>query len=248
MKTIKISGIVISENSLGDSDKMLTILTPNIGRISCVAKGAKRPKSLLMAGSQFLCFGEYILYKSHDIYTMNSASPIELFYNIRTDLDKLNYASHITKIINDVTTENQNNYNILKLFLNTLYTISETDKDLDFVLSVFKLRLLKILGFSPNITECVSCNDKDNKKYFYFSIKDDGFKCRDCGRLDTSAIEISEGTRYAIMYSIMADSKKIFSFSIRKQALVEFELVSRIYFNEKLEKEYKIEKLFKDIK
>ena len=121
MKTVKISGIVISENSLGDSDKMLTILTPNLGKISCVAKGAKRPKSMLMAGSQFLCFGEYILYKSQDIYTMNSSNPIELFYNIRTDLDKLNYASLITKIISDVTTENQNNYNIKIIFKYTLY-------------------------------------------------------------------------------------------------------------------------------
>ena len=60
---------------------------------------------------------------------MNSWETIELFYNIRTDLDKLTYASHITKIINDVTTENQNSYNTLKLFLNTLYLISETDKN-----------------------------------------------------------------------------------------------------------------------
>ena len=74
MKTIKINGIVISENSLGDSDKMLTILTPNLGKISCIAKGAKRPKSMLMSGSQFLCFGEYILYKSQDIYMMNSSN------------------------------------------------------------------------------------------------------------------------------------------------------------------------------
>ena len=119
MKTIKISGVVISENSLGDSDKILTILTPNIVKITVVAKGAKRPKSLLMAGSQFLCFGEYILYKSQDMYKMNSCEPIEVFYNVRIDLEKLNYASHITKIINDVTTENQNNYNILKLSLSS---------------------------------------------------------------------------------------------------------------------------------
>ena len=244
MKTIKVSGIIISENGLGDSDKMLTMLTPNIGKISCIAKGAKRPKSLLMAGSQFLCFGEYILYKSQDIYTINSCEPIEVFYNIRTDLDKLNYASFITKIINDVTTENQNNYNILKLFLNTLYAISETDKELNFIVSVFKFRLLKILGYTPNIKECKNCGEKDEKNFKYFSIKDNGFKCNECGKVDKSAIEISDGTKYAIIYSIMADSKKIFSFSISKNALVEFELVSRLYFNEKLEKEYKIEKLF----
>ena len=42
------------ENNLGDYDKMITILTPGLGKIRCAAKGARRPKSLLMAGSQFL--------------------------------------------------------------------------------------------------------------------------------------------------------------------------------------------------
>ena len=41
MRSVKTSGIVIAENNLGDSDKILTILTPNLGKISCVAKGAK---------------------------------------------------------------------------------------------------------------------------------------------------------------------------------------------------------------
>ncbi len=243
MRSIKTNGIVISENSLGDSDKILTILTPNLGKISCVAKGAKRPKSLLLAGSQLLCFGEYVLHKSNDIYNIQSCDPIEVFYNIRVDIDKLNYVSLITKIISDVTTENQNNYNILKLYLNTLYIISESDKNLDFILSVFKMRLLKILGYSPNINECVSCGKKEDLEEF--SIKDDGFKCSSCSKLDKSSIKLSEGSKYAIIYSLMADAKKIFSFTISDQALKEFELITRIYFNEKLEKEYKIEKIIK---
>ena len=243
MKTIKINGIVISENNLGDSDKMLTILTPNLGKISCIGKGAKRPKSLLMAGTQLLCFGEYILYKTGDIYSINSCEPIEVFYNIRTDLDKLSYAALIVKIVSDVTTENQNNYNILKLFLNTLYAISETDKDLDFILAVFKMRMLKILGFAPNISECTECKEKETEKLTRFSIKDNGFKCENCGKQDKSSLEISEGSRYAIIYSMMADSKKIFSFSLKENAMKEFKLISDIYFNEKMEKEYKLEKI-----
>ncbi len=98
MGIIKIKGVVISENNMGDFDKMLTILTPN-GKISCSAKGSRRPKSQLMAGSQFLCFGEYMLFKSVSTYSLNSCETIEMFYNIRTDLDKLKYAAHITKII-----------------------------------------------------------------------------------------------------------------------------------------------------
>lgn len=242
MKNIKTTGIVIAENSLGDSDKILTILTPNIGKITCTAKGAKRPKSTLLAGSQLLCFGEYVLRKSNDMYSIQSCDPIEVFYDIRTDLDKLNYTSTILRIITDVTTENQNNYHILKLFLNTLYIISESDKNLDFIISVFKIRLLKILGYAPNVDYCVECGKKD-EQLTGFSIKGDGFKCSSCSKMDKSCINISEGSKYAIIYSLKADSKKIFSFNISELALKEFELISRLYFNEKLEKEYKINNL-----
>ncbi len=242
MKQIKVNGIIIAENNMGDFDKMLTMLTPNLGKIGCSAKGSRRPKSLLLSGTQFLCFGEYMLFKSGDTYTMNSCETIEMFYNIRTDLDKLTYASYITKIINDVTTENQNSFNTLKLFLNTLYMISETDKDLDFITGVFKMRLLKILGFTPNVNECVCCKTKENLEYF--SIKDNGFKCVACSRQDTSALEMSDPTKNAIIYILKADPKKIFSFELSENCRKELELISNIYLNEKLEKEYRIEKLF----
>ena len=145
MGQVKVKGIIISENNMNDFDKMVTILTPN-GKIGCSAKGARKSKSLLLAGTQFLCFGEYLLFKGNDTYTMNSCETIEVFYNIRNDLDKLMKAAEITKIVSDVTDENQNTYNILKLFLNTLYVISEKEKDLDLIISIFKIRLMKILG------------------------------------------------------------------------------------------------------
>ena len=242
MKQLKVNGIIIVENNMGDFDKMLTMLTPNLGKIGCSAKGARRPKSLLLSGTQFLCFGEYMLFKGSDTYTINSCETIEMFYNIRTDLDKLTYASYITKIVNDVTTENQNCFNTLKLFLNTLYMISETDKDLDFITSVFKLRILKILGFMQNVNECTCCKSKEN--ITHFSIKNDGFKCAVCSKQDTGAIEMNEATKNAIIYILKADSKKIFSFDLSERCKKELEIISSLYLNEKLEKEYKIEKLF----
>lgn len=242
MANIKLNGIVIAENNMGDYDKMLTILTPNYGKISCVAKGARRPQSALLAGTQLFCFGEYLMYKGTNTYHINSCETIEIFYNLRTDLDKLKYAIHINKIIQDVTEENENCYKILQLFLNTLYTISETDKDKDFVLSVFKFRLLCILGFTPRILKCTSC--KEEKNLTKFSIKDNGFKCEACGRQDKSALDMSESTKSAILYTVSAPPKKIFSFSLKDESLREFELITKIYFNEKLEKEYKLEDLF----
>ena len=217
---------------MGDFDKMVTILTPS-GKIGCAAKGARRPKSLLMAGTQYFCFGEYLIFKSASSYNINSCDTIEVFYNLRTDLDKLNYAVEICKIVDSVTYENQNTYKILQLVLNTLYMISETDKNLELIMSAFRIRLLCLLGFMPNVKKCTRCEDSENIKYF--SISDNGFKCANCGRVDKSAISISPSTVDAIRYIIATPAKKMFSFELPEDAIAEISLVSRVYLDEKLE-------------
>ena len=242
MANIKMKGIILSEHNMGDFDKMLTMLTPNVGVISCVAKGARRPKSALLAGTQMFCFGDYLMYKGTNTYHINSAETIEMFYNLRVDLDKLKYAVHINKIILDVTHENQNSFTILQLLLNTLYTISETDKNLEFVLSIFKLRLLTILGYTPRIQKCACCEKE--QKITHFSIKNNGLQCLACSKQDTSAISVTESTINAIKYTITCPPKKLYSFNLKGDSLNEFNLIAKIYFNEKLEKEYKIEKIF----
>lgn len=221
---------------MGDYDKMVTLLTPDLGKIGCAAKGARRPKSTLMAGTQFLCFGDFLIYKGASSYNLNSCEPLEIFYNLRLDIDKLTYASRVAKIVNDVTDENQNTYRILQLTLNTIYMISESDKDLEFILSIFKIRLLTLLGFRPIIDKCTSCNTKENLRYFSF--KDNGFKCEICSKQDKGAFKISDTTIKAIRYIIMSDPKKIYSFDLSDENKQELKLVSKIYLNECLDKEY----------
>ena len=162
------------------------------------------------------------------------------------DIDKLSYAMTISQIMNDVCQEGEMCFKKLQLFLNTLFVLSETEKDLDFIISVFKIRLLALLGFVPRLTSCVDCEKKsidiveENK---YFSIKDNGLKCDVCAKLDKGAIKISEVTYTSLIYILSSDAKKIFSFEIPSKDLEELKLLSYVYTNEKLEKEYKVMKM-----
>lgn len=100
----------------------------------------------MLAGTQFLSFGEYVLYKgSGGSYSINSVEPIEVFYNLRIDLDKLQYAAYVAKIVEDITNENDSSYNILQLVLNTIYTLSESEMNKDLVIAIFKIRLLSLI-------------------------------------------------------------------------------------------------------
>ena len=242
MGIIKTKGIILLESNMGDFDKMVSVLTPNLDKIGCAAKGARKPKSPLLAGTQFLSFSDLVIYNGVNSYNINSCEPIEVFYNIRTDLDKLTYAAFITRMVSDVTDENQYTYNILQLLLNTLYMISETDVDRDFILSVFELRLMVLLGFAPNLGKCVLCGDKND--IGYFSMSHSGFLCNPCGRTDKSAIKISLDTFNALKYICSAPAKKIFSFNVSEESKKELKLISSLYLNKNLEKEYKLEKLY----
>lgn len=245
MGLIKTKGIVISVANSSDNDKVLTVLTPDMGKISVFCKGAKKTKNALLNCSEYLAFSDMIIFKSpNDTYSLNSAEIIELFYNVRIDIEKLSYASTITKIIYDVTGENQPSGQVLQLLLNTIYTLSETKKDLDLILLTFELRLLALIGFLPKISRCVSCGKTitEDMENFYFSIRDDGIKCTACAKVDKGAIELDKTSFSALIYILSCDAKKLFAFEIPQKSIEELRILAQIYLTEKLEKEYKVQK------
>ncbi len=158
------------------------------------------------------------------------------------DVEKLTYAALMLRIINDVCVEGETSYKKLQLLLNSLYVLSETDKNPEFVLAIFKIRLLGILGFVPRLSKCVSCSqDVKEMNDMFFSIKDNGIKSGPCAKQDKGAIQISEVTYTSLLYILSADPKKLFSFDIPEEAMKELSLVAKVYTDEKLEKEYKVE-------
>ena len=242
MGIVRTKGIVIKIANSSENDKILTVLTAERGKIRVFCKGAKKLKSAFLASTEFLSFSDMLLFEGNgELYNLNSAEAINVFYNLRKDIDKLMYASTMAQIINDVCQEEETAYKRLQLFLNTLYVLSETDKNIELVYSIFRIRLLAILGYIPRLKGCVNCEKKASEiKDIYFSIKDNGIKCEVCKRLDKGAINVLQTTYTSIVYILASDAKKIFSFDVPEEVIKELDLLATIYTNEKLEKEYKL--------
>lgn len=240
---VKTKGIVINQANSKETDKILTILTPDLGKISVIVKGAKKSSSKV-AMSELFVFLDLVLYKNTgDIYVLNSAEIIEMFYSLRIDIEKIYYLTYICRLVSDVATENENSFELMQLLLNTIYLFSESKKDNMFIATVFQIRLLRVLGFNPIIKACAVCNGEDVSS---FSIRDNGFICLACSKQDTGSISLSQSTISALKYILVADSKKVFSFSISDNVLSELRLFIKIYLHEKLEKEYDIDKYLKN--
>ena len=247
MKLLKVKGIVIKEVPFKDNDKIITLMTDSLGKISCMAKGAKKTNSALLASCQLLVYSEFVLYKGTSFYHINSAEVIDTFYSLRTDYDKLQKAYEITKVLNSLIMEQDDNSNdILSLYLNSLYVISKDMYKFNYIMSIFKLKLLVLSGFSPSIVNCKNCNQKmireDNKKYYY-SFNTNSTLCEDCYKTlslgksqklkNEYYITLSQASFYALTYIISSDIKKVFSFKIDDKALNEIEkIVDRLYIEQ----------------
>lgn len=224
MRLIKVKGIVIKEIPYKDNDKIVTILTDSLGKISCLARGAKRTNSPILANCQYLVYSEFILYKSKTFYHINSASIINMFYDLRVDYDKLQVVFDLTRLLQITTDENQDTSKILTLFLNTIYVIENMDKNKNFVETVFKIRLFSLLGFSPRVEKCNSCGelfsknkDELTKQGIVYDYVSNTFCCINCAKnVDKRrCIKVNESTLIAIKYVLLTDIKKIFSFNLK---------------------------------
>lgn len=236
MRISKVKGIIIKEIRTGEADKILTILTTKYGKIQAVAKGARRPQSRLIAGTQFLSFGDFILFKGKELYSIRECNVIESFYDIRNSLDKITYTAHIIDLANEVSEENISYYNLQRLLLNTLFMLSKTDKSPELLTRIFELRLLSIIGLRPQVNECVSCGRIDELNYF--SPCEGGLICNRCKDNIVNPFEISSSAINAIKYVIYSDFNKIFSFDVSVEVLNELKKVSLQFIGHHIDKKF----------
>ena len=232
MKLIKVKGIVIRESTYKDNDKIITILTDSIGKVSVIAKGAKKTNSPYLASSQYLVYSEFVLYQNTGYFYLNSASVINTFYNLRIDLDKLQIVFERTKLINSVTDENQDCEKILKLFLNTIYALDKLDKDKKLIVNAFKIKLFTLLGFAPRQDKCANCSKlllDAEEEFVYYNYVDNVFLCENCKGIgdSRSVIRLTKATFNAIFYVIRSDLKKMFSFELK--SYTDFELFGQVF-------------------
>lgn len=238
MSLIKTGGIVIKTVNTGESDKIITILSGTQGKLQAAARGSRRPKSKLFAGTQFLCYSDFVLFKGRSLATINSCEPIESFYDIRNDIVKLTYASYMVDLLYDSIQEEQPSDKILKLFLNTLHMLANTCKTPELINRIFELRFLAELGFAPAADVCGGCGGELSGEYS-FSFINECVLCSKCTNPENGDMKILAGTLKALQHILYSKPDDLFRFELDTKILKELGKVSERFLREKLEKDYK---------
>lgn len=207
MKTEKVKGLVIKTTDVGEANKLLTLLTPS-GKVQAYAIGVRNIKSKRHAACQLLCYGEYILNEGKSGLTVAESELLENFYAIREDVTKLALAAYFLELTN-YAAEGETVPEVLSWLLNTLFVLSRFTPNQALLKNIYELHLMCLLGFQPDVEECVACGAPKGEKML-FSSADGGLLCPSCASEATgSGIIVDKETGDFLVKMIQLSPKEL---------------------------------------
>ena len=242
---VETDGLVIKEQSVGESDRLITILTSKYGLIRAFVRGSKSVKSKLLAGTQLLTYSDFVLFKGRDSYSVDSANPKNVFFDLRSDIESLSIAFYLCELFLELAPENDDATELLRLLLNSLYLMNEKKADRVLVKSVAELRAMSISGFAPNLVACEECGEFESPEVC-FNLKMGVFYCQKCceGR---QGMRIGFSTLTAMRHIIYSEPKKIFDFKLKDASLRELSKVTESYMITHVERHFKTLDFYKSV-
>ena len=169
-------GIVVRARDLGEADRIVILLTPNRGLVSCVARGARRTKSRTGGHVDLLRhITAHISEGRSDLHTISQVETVNAFLGLRQDLDRLTLASHFAEISERFSIPNAPNPQLFALLKDTLtYTESTPKPTLTLLRLWHETTLLNTVGLQPQLHRCVRTNTEIPPGDHWFSPSEGG--------------------------------------------------------------------------
>lgn len=229
MDKFTIDGLVIKTGVTGESDRLVYVLTPRMGILRAFAKGARNTKSKLHAGTSLFSYCTFTVSENKGVYHINEAQVIEIFYDLRNDLERLTVAQYFCEVMLKTIPDGNSDAEYLRLILNCLYFLCKGKKPLLLVKSVFELRIVCVAGYMPSLIACDTCGEYETDVMF-FDCMLGALYCKNCGR-DKQVPEIPASVVAAMRHIVFSDFKKIFSFELPPEQLQTLNRLSELYLS-----------------
>ena len=199
------TGLVLRQVKVGEADRIITILTPELGVVSASARGSLRMKSALFSATGLFCYSEFTLSSGRSHYFV----------------DKAEIAMELAPAPPEADAQ-------LRLLLNCLYMLSERSYPCRQLKAIYELRALTLAGYMPDVLACAGCGKYEGGD-FYLDPVEGRLLCADCAEKARHITNLDNGALYALRHICLAEDKKLFGFKISPESLKELSRTSEQY-------------------
>jgi DNA repair protein RecO (recombination protein O) len=189
MNQITTTGIILSRTDFGEADRILTLLTPDHGKLRLMAKGVRRIKSKLAGGIELFSVSDIVYIRGRgEIGTLVSSRLIKYYADIVKDVSRTMQGYDLIKILNKAT-EDEPESDYFDLLEQAFTALNNPTVPLDLIRMWFEAQLLRLSGHTPNLTHTVGGDKLEADKTYDFSYDDSSFAFRPDGNFGADDIK-----------------------------------------------------------
>lgn len=180
-RSFSVEAVVLRHSDWGEADRLLWLFTRQMGKVRAVAKGVRKLRSRKAGHLEPFTQVNLLLAQGREIWLVTQAETINAFPALRQDLKLWEYGCYVVELLDRFTYEEGENRAQYRLLVDTLTRLCSSP-DAEMVLRYYEVRLLDLVGFRPQLFNCVQCGREIQAEDQYFSAELGGVLCPQCGQ------------------------------------------------------------------
>ena len=180
-RVYKTEAIVLRTMELGEADRVLSVLTPRLGKLRVIAKGVRRPRSRIGGGLQPFSDVQLVLAVGRTFDVVTSSSLEDPHLGLRNDLHSTAAAWYVVELTDRFCEGAADSHEAFRLLAQVLSALDAGDAvSREVIARWFELHLLEAMGFRPELTRCLECGAQIEPEGNVFSAAGGGVVCPSC--------------------------------------------------------------------
>ena len=232
--------LVLREADYKESDKILTLLTEQEGKLTVTARGCRKKGSPIAAACQLLAWAEFTLYEHDGRWAVKETASERLFDGVRTDVEKLSLASYLADVTGALAGEGQPDPGLLAVALNCLHALDKLSVPLAQVKTSFEWRSMALAGYEPQLERCGVCfNEQPEEPRFHLGAGT--IHCAACrDRLEEGvSMPLTASALAALRHIVWGPRRRLLSFRLDEDGMNRLSEASEAYLLARLERGFR---------
>lgn len=181
-RLFRVEAIVLKRSDYGEADRLLTLFTPDLGKLRAIAKGARKPSSRKSGHVELFTHSALLIAKGRHLDIVTQADTLDAFMPLRENLDRLGFAYYLAELVDQFSAEGDpssrgefqvaassdpsrneapvENQPLFDLLFHSLQWLGEVATDPALLARFFELHLLQHVGYRPQLFKCVNCGNE----------------------------------------------------------------------------------------
>ncbi len=198
MAATKTLALVLGKQDYRDTSLLVEFYTREYGKVKGIIKGIRDGRERYGSTLEPFSLNEILFYKRKrggDLHQITQVELVDLFPQVREDLERLAYASYFIELIDELTETEEPGPDIFQLMLDLLSFLA-SGASAKRAARIFEIKFFELLGLMPEIKACVICR-ADLPDPAFFSVKQGGIYCKACSVKALGSFSREEGATIA---------------------------------------------------